>query len=198
LIVVVILGVVSGSCSRGSGPSQREPEAVPGAVKIDGGVRISDATMALIGPDLSDYERQVLDDFVLTLPEYEAAYLQSMKCAEDLGFVVSDKLPPSYKSNGSFGAFYPGVDPLADSALKGCITTYTTELSLLWGRFYGPSEQEVAESRRAFAKCLNEHGAEVPEQLSPADLVRYLGGGGLAAMPGCQKAVEAEFGFGLR
>jgi hypothetical protein len=195
------LAAANAACggNNGSDPTDR-PGAFPGLTKVDGGVQLSETAVGLLTSDLSDFERLILSDHVLTFEEYEEAFLQSERCTADLGFTVTDRRPPTYLDVGSYGARSTfSVDPDLETALSRCKTDFTTEFSLVWGQIYHPSEAQIAEARSAMASCLREAGGSLPEEPTELDISASLREpDGLARFNACRPGVEAAAGFRFR
>jgi hypothetical protein len=173
---------------------------LPGVTRIEGGVRVSDAALEVIGPDLSEFEREVLADGDLLFEEYEEAFLLSERCTTDLGLTIYDRRAPSFIDVGSYGAQAShALDLATEDAVSRCKLDYTTDLSLIWGQIYHPTQGDIEASRREMAKCLNERGAGLPDVPSPQDFSAFLrNSSNLQLFSECARSVEARTGFRLR
>ena|GEM_PF-4267324 len=187
-IVVVLTACASSSSGDSTEPELAGVEAIPGL-----GLRVADPSRH----GLSQYEQALLDDRVLTLAEYEAAFLESIRCAENLGFQVSDVKAPTFKRNGTFAAYLPeGGDPQASARFAACKTDHTTGLSALWSAVYGPKDQERQEALAAMGRCLRAHGEDIPERPTADDVAAYLAAvESILPFGTCLREVETSFGF---
>lgn len=194
--VLFLLGTGVVACHEGP-PAPDEESRLPGVERIPGGLRMTESALAAPGFTLSNYERQLMDDKVLTLAEYEAAFLESIRCAEGLGYQVSDVRPPTLKRTGTFGAYLPPpANPAASAQFASCKTNFSTGLSALWAAVYGPDDRELQSARSALGACLRERGEEIAESPGPDEVTAYLASAG-SVMPfgDCLREVEAQFGF---
>lgn len=201
ILAISFLAGTAAACGGGRGTSDSNRSSLPGVELVEGGaVRISEATLEVLGPRLSDYERAVLDDRILSLPEYEAAYLESIRCVELLGYTVTDKQPPTLLDGASFGAFRQGpFNPVVDESFKVCKTTYLANLTGIWTTVHGPSASDLQRARDAIGECLRTMGVEIPDHPSSDELIAYVRGAPSVAPFGqCKQQVESQLGFRLR
>lgn len=201
ILAISFLAVTAAACGGGPGTSNSNRSSLPGVELAEGGaVRISEATLEVIGPRLSDYERAALDDRLLSLPEYEAAYLESIRCVELLGYTVTDKQPPTLLDGASFGAFRQGPPSLElDESFKACKTAYLANLTGIWTTVHGPSANDLQRARDAIGECLRTMGVEIADHPSSDELIAYVRGAPSVAPFGqCKAQVESQVGFRLR
>lgn len=205
VVAVVFAATLTSGIFIGCGgepePAQGERASLPGLQSVEGGgVRISPATLEVIGSSLSEYERSVLADYVLSLSEYEVAYLESVRCAEQLGYTVTDRRPPTLVDAASFGAVRAGPPNVAiDEAFKYCKTQFLGNLTGIWSSVHRPTEADLQLARQAIGKCLQRTDPTAPNNPTSDELMAYLrtaeSAGPFAA---CKQEAELQFGFALR
>lgn len=205
LPLAALVAVLSG-CGSGSGkaPDDAKPTAPAFSAFT------FDASRLNAAPDLSAFQRSILEDGVLTFPEYEQATLAFLSCVEDGGVIVRHVEADQYKegpeltSRGQyrFSLYLPNREgkPAAVDEMRGlenrCGTEFTAVIQQLWAEHIAPSEKELAAAREALAVCLREQGLDIPEPPSSEDF------GVAASSPAyatCSSAVALQFaipGFG--
>ncbi|MGB4861239.1 MAG: hypothetical protein WBO97_02165, partial [Tepidiformaceae bacterium] len=155
-------------------------------------------------PATSDEIRQVLEDGVITFPEYEASVLAMAACVRDAGGVFSRPDQPrlSWRGLYTYSTGFPEAVPGAQAAVSGCVDRHVGILDLFWKELVSPSAKDIADAMAAMALCMRDNGLGtlVPESMAPQDfqkIVRTIAPdeSKLRAYVGCAKSAENEFGL---
>ncbi len=142
-----------------------------------------DRSRLQVVPNLSDYQRKLLDDGVLTFAEYEASVLAYVGCVEEHGAVVEhvagDEVMagPDLNARGQYLfqttlPHQPGKRATLGElrAIESqCGTEFFDVVVQLWAEHVAPSETELVAARDALGECLREAGVDIPEHPSPTD-----------------------------
>lgn len=199
--LAALVAVLSGC---GSGPREAPDASKPTAPAFS--AFTFDASRLSAAPDLSSFQRSILEDGELTFAEYERATLGFLSCVEDGGVIVrhveGDRYAegPELTSRGQyrFSLYLPNRDgkPATVDEMRGletrCGVEFTTVIQQLWAEHIAPSETELAAAREALALCLRAEGFEIPEPPSSEDF------GAAASSPAyatCSSAVAEQFGI---
>ncbi len=133
--------------------------------------------------NLSDYQHGLLDDGVLTFPEYEGAVLAYVGCVEEHGAIVEhidggELFPgPGLTARGQYLfstklPHLPGkratVNDLRAIEME-CGAEFFDVVAQLWAEHVAPTEKELATARNALGICLREAGIDVPENPTSSD-----------------------------
>lgn len=187
MTVASALGVVAFvTACGGSHTAQDQRRDVPGGAQ--GGPLQSNAAVnvASLPANLSDYQRKILADGVLTTQEYQQAAFDVVRCHKEHGariggyphFQGEQGTPePWWSARGQFmySPAYPKDDPLAEQNYHTCEDEYFTTISAFWTDYIAPSVQEMQEARDLVAKCLRDEGIDVPAHPSTQELVPVTG-----------------------
>ncbi len=118
-------------------------------------------------PATSDEIRQVLEDGVITFPEYEASVLAMAACVRDVGGVFSRPDQPrlSWRGLYTYSTGFPEAVPGAQAAVAGCVDRHVGILDLFWKELTNPTKAEELQAMNALAACMREFGLgdRVPE-----------------------------------
>lgn len=118
-------------------------------------------------PATSDEIRQVLEDGVITFPEYEASVLAMAACVRDVGGVFSRPDQPrlSWRGLYTYSTGFPEAVPGAQAAVSGCVERNVGVLDLFWKELTNPTQNEEEEAMNALAACMRSMGLgdEVPD-----------------------------------
>lgn len=169
---------------------------------------------SLRAAELSEYQRDLLKDGILTFAEYERAVFDMAGCVIAAGGRVSGAkngavkdgtepyLNKRHQYEYSIGGDTRSKDQLV-GAFDRCRATYSSYIEPIWRELTAPTETEFQEARRAIGKCLQASGTAVPENPSSAELFGIATGGGSSAISeqylSCVYLVQEEYdvpGFG--
>ena len=196
LLVSVFLTALAATCC-GGGERNMPPATIPaGAVVVSDGELGSTRQIA----SLSDYQTDLLSDGILTLQEYETAYVAVLACLTDAGFTILREMPPTLSRSHSFQAVRMTGGETARADLQSCTDTYVSFINPIWARHHHFSEKEVQAARNLLADCLRETATvEFPPVPSKEDFREYLGSqahrDNPQAFAQCQIRTEQEHGI---
>jgi hypothetical protein len=206
LLLSLIMFGCGSSPARQSSPAGEQPAARVPAVELE--------SPAAGGPlsGISDFQRALLADGVLTLAEYEQAILAFRECAVGLGYQLREWMP-RHDRGYSVSATYrlpEGQKESLETAqsrtaqLQRCHREYLEAVGYVWIKEHHPSESEFQQAREALGACLREQGEEFPANPTEGDFTRYhrtplAARANIDAFPICQERIADEFdlpGFG--
>jgi hypothetical protein len=162
--LVAVLVLLAAACGGGeqpdgetSGERGRSPIAVgPGTVD------------SLRADGTASEVLELMEDGDLTFEEYEQTVFSYMRCMEDFGFEAVSNFPRltpwgTYQVRiASFSFGERGIAPGEVSAhSQECERSYRRGISRLWELRHQPTELELQDARKAFARCLRERGIDV-------------------------------------
>jgi hypothetical protein len=200
VVAALVLAVACGSDDEANGETADQRPA---------GAAVPDSALALPnGPltDLSDFQKEILSDGVLTLAEYERAILAYRTCIEGYGYRIDHEYMPT--KNHGYGTYSSRVATVgetdterafAEAGFKACERDYIEALGFVWSLDNRPSEEERQRARDAFATCMHDQGEEFPDHPSEADFSVYVrtrageGRGTPAAFKDCSIRIGDEF-----
>ena len=153
---------------------------------------------------LTEHAQDVLDDGVITFPEYESSVLQAVQCIKDSGGSI-DPGDPHLNKKGLY-TFVPGwpLDhPEVEQMIRSCNHEYLDPLELFWKELVLPSEAEVLVAMDAMADCLVASGlgdivpqshafedfAKMPRQLATSRPDAFDG------YVACARRIQDDFGL---
>ncbi len=142
---------------------------------------------------VSERERPLIEDGVLTFEEYQAAVLETVACFERAGVKVVHfpgygrggvgEPGPRLSSRGVYsyaGAVQgtPDKRPVESAAATAACKAGSAQVESLWAQHTAPSQVEMQAMRDYMAKCLRDAGATVPQDhASDAELKRAKSAG---------------------
>ena len=178
LIALLIVG-----CSGEGGPAREQPTVASsapttaatadsgvdrselGSLRLDLGATRRDAILA--DPRTSAEVKAVVEDGVLTFPEYESSVLAMASCVRDAGgrFYRDDQPKLTWRGLYVYSTGFPEAVPGAQAAVSGCVERYVGILDMLWKEVTDPTREEEEAAMNALASCLHEFGLDdiIPE-----------------------------------
>jgi hypothetical protein len=198
-LLTCLLFVASAVACNGGSSRDAHQTMEPG--DTTGSVQVTDAMlsqMPLMTP-LSDFQRELLSDGVLSLTDYETAYVSLVDCMSDAGWILSRELRPTLARGHSFHAYHPSGDQAALSASRGCRATFVDGINWLWIQEHRFTEEDLQAARNTMAACLRDAGvASLPTTASKADIQSFIGSTEDREDPRvfveCQIRIELEHG----
>ncbi len=153
--------------------------------------------------NLSDFQKEILGDGVLTLAEYERAILEVRRCMAALGSTPTRESMPT-KNHGYSARWYnpgPGRETTEDEKRQNreqtarCFRDYTDALGSVWGRTYHASAEELQRARDAFAACIRDRGAgDLPIHPGDGEILNFIvSAAGAPEVRACRERIEEEF-----
>ena len=137
-------------------------------------------------PDaLSDFQRSILKDGVLTSQEYERAALAVAQCHRDSGAELRgypqrlggpQLSEPWWSKRGEYYYIpaYPEADTNAEGKYNACEDEYFRQIAPIWANHVAPSQQEMQQARDLVGECLREVGLAIPEHPDITDISPIL------------------------
>lgn len=143
--------------------------------------------------EVTEYQRIILADGIVTFSEYERATFDTLRCMEEGGLTISHDAGFFTSGDGTsmsvdLGALTPGprlttegiyewIPAAADPSLfqtvgEPCITEYSRVVVFLWTQHLQPTEQEQQDYRDRLGECIRDNGYEIPEHPSEQDMLR--------------------------
>jgi hypothetical protein len=137
-------------------------------------MEISSGRLQALPGELSDFQKDILKDGVLTFAEYETAVLSLVDCAQRAGISLAEPVRISKRDTYLYSFTYPLASRAgAEDSILSCRQTYTDYLEQFWAEFTAPSEEELQRARDELARCLRDRGIEVPKPASPEDFGQF-------------------------
>ena len=151
---------------------------------------------------LSDYQKAVQADDVVTFSEYRSAFGSLAQCIINAGArFESEPVLTSANIYDFIIVLDVGADDAARPRVDNCITTYWTAVPQTWASANLPPRDTVAAAMREVAACMRERGFDVPADPPAGWANRYWGtedsfplDEGIAYRD-CATAVYNELGF---
>ncbi len=144
--------------------------------------------------NLTDFQRAIIEDGVVTFAEYESAMYAVMACVEAHGIEIVGGLTadPSGKQLGFATRLGMDFEEARENGRKTqqCHNQYAGVVTMLWAFQNQPTEQQRQEARAALDACLREAGAPLPEDPAPQDFF-----GLVHDYAPCFEQVQREFGI---
>ena len=157
--VAVLLGVACGGGESEAPGDTPPPTAAAGQASepdpIDPGL------LATLLADTSDFQRDLLEDGMLTLDEYERAKLEEARCLMDQGLEIDpDRLRPDGMLRYTY--FITASAEIASEApaiMSDCDANFASEVDMAWAVVSLPLlDNVIAESKAMVYGCLVESG----------------------------------------
>jgi hypothetical protein len=203
------VAAVLAACGSDSadGPPRRSVDS-PGREEVAGlAYDFGEARARAITSDPSTPEpvRLVLEDGVLTFPEYESAVLSMIQCVEGAGARVRDRDPVlNFRGLYVWGISWANEKGDISQAVLACVQNELGLLDLLWKEFVAPSESEVQMAMKNMAECMGRADMRqyIPQDLRPAEFQRVpiqlaTAGrdGDIPVFVSCARQVQDEYGL---
>lgn len=191
LVMALVTACGSGEAEPGS-PSGTGQTSQAGAPGVSSPLPIPPASLALLLPEASDFEKDLIEDARISVAEYEAAKLAEVACLRTAGVTVQEpvRLDGLYKYRLVLS--YPAGRPELSNAARECNKEHSGVIDRLWAEVSVPLYQRtISESRRLMAECYRQNGLKVDERpqdsTDPAVQERYR-----ACLTGMWAALDIE------
>lgn len=135
----------------------------------------SEVRALLESAETSDFSKDIVRDGEITFAEYEAAFLEVVSCARELGWETRPG-DPRLNSRGAYSWLARRDGPAAPPSpaahervieqMNECVTTYTDVVDFYWKRLIAVPERELTAAMDDMATCLDDAG--IPEVTPPS------------------------------
>ncbi len=186
LLLLFLFWTFLTSCDGGEQPIPTAQAERFAAMSVD------PATLALIRTQAKELQLGVVDDGILTFPEYERLFLGLQECLSKDGSQLEEVMLDA-------GGVYrfavlspPGADPSA------CLFENWEPLGPEWSLRHPPPATLLSAANEALAQCLRRAGVDIPaKKPGAADFQRLGGLETWLTQPyaGCSAQVSEEFGL---
>ena len=159
--VAALVGVACGDGGGGESEPSDTPPPTPAAAKASQPDPIEPGLLTTLLADTSDFQRDLLEDGMLTLDEYERAKLEQARCLMDQGLEID---PDRLQLDGLLRYTYfitasAEIAPEAPAIMRDCQATYSIEVDRAWAEVSLPLlDNVIAESKAMVYGCLVDSG----------------------------------------
>lgn len=127
--------------------------------------RIPDSEKSILLDRTSEFQRVILSDNLVTLSEYERAYLSFTQCITEAGYKFDKEPTLTALMDFDYRIIYPIEDvERGRSVHEACRVEFTQEVELAWSHKEFAGEADIInEAQKRMVACAREAGIEVSE-----------------------------------
>ncbi len=127
--------------------------------------RIPDSEKSILLDRTSEFQRDILSDNLVTLSEYERAYLSFTQCIIEGGYKFDKEPTLTALMDFDYRIIYPIEDvERGRSVHEACRVEFTQEVELAWSHKEFAGEADIInEAQKRMVTCAREAGIEVSE-----------------------------------
>lgn len=161
--MVAMAALAAAACGGGSNgePGDASPPSAQAPRQASEPDPIEPGLLASLLAEASDFQKDLLEDGILTLDEYERAKLEEARCLMDQGLEIdSDRLQLDGLLRYTYWITAPAeIAPEAPAIMSECQATYSSEVDRAWAEVSLPLLDDViAESKAMVYGCLVDSG----------------------------------------
>lgn len=173
IAIALAVAVLAAGCASGG------EAASPMAEQIE-------SLLERVGDDMPPSQQVVLEDLEITYDEYERANLLTIECLRDSGVDVRG---PEVINNGRYLG-YSFASPNADADAE-CRREHISYVEQIWVEAQVPTGAEEEQQRSLYEGCLVAAGMAPPQDVTFADLERFVAESLRAPGPWDDSAVDS-------
>lgn len=129
---------------------------------------LPDYVRAELDAGLSDFQRAILEDGVVTPAEYEQAVLATLSCLDAEGIPHSEPVlqqsgPSAPRWDYTVGPWPIEEDERFSAIYRRCLDEYQRAVASAWSHQEGPTESEMQALRQKAVECFRRYGLDASD-----------------------------------
>jgi hypothetical protein len=167
IATIGISAILSTASCRGVDSNDSISPAIDTTQSAAGGpmARMADSEKSILLNRTSEFQRVILADNLVTLSEYERAYLSFTQCITEAGYKFDKEPALTALMDFDYRIIYPIEDvERGRSVHEACRVEFTQEVELAWSHKEFAGEADIInEAQKRMVTCAREAGIEVSE-----------------------------------
>lgn len=131
----------------------------------------------LSGPSVTEFQRDLMVDGVVTFGDYEAAILTMARCINQSGGALGEGEPKlNRRGLYTYSPSWPlDSPPGTENAVRRCIDDHVGTISLFWAEVVAVPQEELAKAMSEMGDCLKISGVtDAPDTQHPRDFHLFI------------------------